>query len=96
MTSCGNRTFVRLDAIKVKGRDFTLWDDALMGFDVRVRPTGARSFVSSTGPAQGAVRRCDASPSPLDAAAHRRETGEPAVVLDVLRRGGHCGHSARL
>jgi integrase len=34
-----------VDALQANGREFTLWDDAVTGFGVRVRPTGAKSFV---------------------------------------------------
>lgn len=34
-----------LDAIKSKGSEFTIWDDTVAGFGVRVRPTGAKSYV---------------------------------------------------
>src|SRR5215213_10979405 len=34
-----------VDALKSNGRDFTLWDVALSGFGVRVRPSGAKSYV---------------------------------------------------
>ena len=29
----------------LKGSEFTVWDDAVSGFGVRVRPTGAMSYV---------------------------------------------------
>jgi|SRR5262245_30702383 len=34
-----------VDALKPNGREFTVWDDAVSGFGIRVRPTGAKSFV---------------------------------------------------
>ena len=34
-----------VDALKANGREFTVWDDGVSGFGVRVRPTGAKSFV---------------------------------------------------
>jgi integrase len=34
-----------VDALKANGSEFTLWDDAVSGFGVRVRPTGAKSYV---------------------------------------------------
>jgi hypothetical protein len=34
-----------VDALKSKGSEFTVWDDAVTGFGVRVRPTGAKSYV---------------------------------------------------
>jgi integrase len=34
-----------VDALQCKGSEFTTWDDAVSGFGVRVRPTGAKSFV---------------------------------------------------
>lgn len=37
-----NRT---LDALKGNGREFTVWDDAVNGFGVRVRATGAKSYI---------------------------------------------------
>jgi hypothetical protein len=34
-----------MDALKSNGSEFTVWDDAVTGFGVRVRPTGAKSYV---------------------------------------------------
>jgi integrase len=34
-----------VDALKSDGSEFTLWDNKLTGFGVRVRPTGAKSYV---------------------------------------------------
>jgi hypothetical protein len=34
-----------VDALKPKAGEFTIWDDAVSGFGVRVRPTGTKSYV---------------------------------------------------
>lgn len=34
-----------VDALQSNGSEFTAWDDAVNGFGVRVRPTGAKSYV---------------------------------------------------
>jgi len=34
-----------VDALQSTGREFTAWDDTVTGFGVRVRPTGAKSYV---------------------------------------------------
>jgi integrase len=34
-----------VDALQSKGSEFTAWDDTVSGFGVRVRPTGAKSYV---------------------------------------------------
>ena len=34
-----------VDALKSNGSEFTVWDDAVTGFGMRVRPTGAKSYV---------------------------------------------------
>jgi integrase len=34
-----------VDALQANGGEFTAWDDTLSGFGVRVRPTGAKSYV---------------------------------------------------
>jgi integrase len=34
-----------VDALQSAGREFTAWDDTVSGFGVRVRPTGAKSYV---------------------------------------------------
>lgn len=34
-----------VDALNAKGSEFTVWDDAVNGFGVRVRATGAKSYV---------------------------------------------------
>jgi integrase len=34
-----------VDAIKCNGREFTIWDDTVTGFGVRVRTTGVKSYV---------------------------------------------------
>lgn len=49
-----------VDALKPGEREFTVWDDALTGFGLRVRPSGAMSYVVvyRAGPGRGApVRR---------------------------------------
>ena len=34
-----------VDALYAKGSEFTVWDETVTGFGVRVRPTGAKSYV---------------------------------------------------
>ena len=34
-----------VDALKPNGSEFTVWDDTVSGFGVRVRPKGAMSYV---------------------------------------------------
>lgn len=34
-----------VDALQPNGGEFTIWDDTVTGFGVRVRPTGAKSYV---------------------------------------------------
>jgi hypothetical protein len=34
-----------VDALKSDGSEFTVWDETVTGFGVRVRPTGAKSYV---------------------------------------------------
>lgn len=34
-----------IDAIRCTGREFTVWDKGVTGFGIRVRPTGAKSYV---------------------------------------------------
>jgi integrase len=34
-----------VDALKSHGKEFTIWDDSVTGFGVRVRPSGAKSYV---------------------------------------------------
>ncbi len=49
-----------VDAQKADEREFTIWDDAVTGFGLRVRPSGAKSFVVvyRAGPGRGSpVRR---------------------------------------
>src|SRR5882757_9992479 len=46
----GNRISKRItkrvvDSLKPSDSEYTIWDDALTGFGVRVRPSGAKSFV---------------------------------------------------
>lgn len=35
----------RVDGLQSNGREFTIWDSAVTGFGVRVRPTGSKSYV---------------------------------------------------
>jgi integrase len=49
-----------VDGLQANGREFTVWDDTVSGFGVRVRPTGAKSYmvVYRAGAGRGApVRR---------------------------------------
>ncbi len=34
-----------VDALQANGSEFTMWDDTVPGFGVRVRPSGAKSYV---------------------------------------------------
>jgi integrase len=34
-----------VDSVRASGAEFTIWDDALTGFGLRVRPSGAKSYV---------------------------------------------------
>jgi hypothetical protein len=34
-----------VDGLRAKGTEWTLWDNAVTGFGIRVRPTGAKSYV---------------------------------------------------
>ena len=34
-----------IDALQSTGHEFTTWDETVSGFGVRVRPTGAKSYV---------------------------------------------------
>ncbi|AMN45019.1 site-specific integrase [Rhodoplanes sp. Z2-YC6860] len=34
-----------IEALQCNGREFTVWDDSVTGFGVRVRPSGAKSYV---------------------------------------------------
>jgi len=34
-----------VNTLQATGREFTVWDDTVSGFGVRVRPTGAKSYV---------------------------------------------------
>jgi Arm DNA-binding domain len=55
-----------VDGLQCNGREFTAWDDGVSGFGVRVRPTGAKSYVVvyRAGAGRGApVRRCRSSAS---------------------------------
>jgi hypothetical protein len=49
-----------VDALKSNGNEFTVWDDTITGFGVRVRPTGTMSYVVVY--RAGAERRRAATP----------------------------------
>jgi hypothetical protein len=67
-----------VDGLKPQAKEFAVWDSKLPGFGVRVRPTGAMSYVVvyRAGSGRGApVRR---SPSRTSARSHQRPPeGEP-------------------
>lgn len=46
-----------VDAVKKNGSDQVLWDDDLAGFGLRVKPSGAKSFIIQYRNAQGVSRR---------------------------------------
>ncbi len=49
-----------IDAIEPTGKEFTVWDSVIPGFGLRVRPTGAKSFVfvyRTSGGRAGATRK---------------------------------------
>ena len=49
-----------VEALQSNGKELTLWDDTVSGFGVRVRPTGAKSYVVvyRAGAGRGAPVRC--------------------------------------
>ena len=42
----GRITKRTVDALKTTGREYVQWDEELKGFGVRVRPSGAKSFIA--------------------------------------------------
>ena len=52
-----------VDALQSTGNEFTAWDDNVSGFGVRVRPTGAKSYVVVYRAGAGAARLSGATPS---------------------------------
>ena len=42
---CQKITKRTVEALESDGSEFMIWDDSLTGFDVRVRPSGAKSYV---------------------------------------------------
>ena len=54
MATLNKRT---VDAIQPAARDIVLWDDALAGFGVRVKPSGVRTYIVQYRNAHGRSRR---------------------------------------
>lgn len=77
-----------VDALKSNGSEFTIWDDAVTGFGVRVRPTGAKSYVVvyRAGSGRGApVRRYTIAPVGKIAPDHARARAK--VILGAVAHG---------
>ena len=77
-----------VDALMSNGREFTMWDDRLTGFGVRVRPTGAKSYivVYRAGSGRGApVRRYTIAA--VGKIAPERARARAKVILGAVAHG---------
>ena len=105
----GQRITKRIvDALKADEREFTVWDDAVTGFGLRVRPSGAMSYVVvyRAGPGRGApVRRYTIATvgkiAPEDARARAKVLlgsvahGHDPAGQKTRARGTNCRRSRR-
>jgi len=78
-----------VDGLKPNGSEFTIWDDTVSGFGVRVRPTGAKSYVVvyRAGAGRGApVRRYTISA--IGKITPERARARAKVILGAVAHGG--------
>jgi hypothetical protein len=61
-----------VDGLRPQAKEFAVWDAKLPGFGVRVRPSGAMSYVVVYRRGQGEARRSDATPSRTSARPRQR------------------------
>ena len=84
-----------LDALVSNGSEFTVWDDAVTGFGVRVRPTGAKSYVvvyrAGTGRGAPVRRYTIAGVGKISPEAARRRARELGIDLKTVRGTGPGG-----
>src|SRR5262245_12209259 len=77
-----------VDALQSNSSEFTLWDDTVSGFGVRVRPTGAKSYVVvyRAGAGRGApVRRYTIAA--IDKITPERARARAKVILGAVAHG---------
>jgi integrase len=90
-------TKTRVDALKAAEREFFVWDGEIPGFGVRVRPTGAKSYVVKYrvhGGRDGVQRRSSiGKPSILPVEKARATARE--ILADVTKGGDPFGERQR-
>jgi len=79
-----------VDALQSNSSEFTLWDDTVSGFGVRVRPTGAESFVVILRAGAGRGAPHGATRSQRSARSHQNALGTRSAPCPLYPRKRTC------
>ncbi len=90
-------TKTRVDALKAAEREFFVWDGEIPGFGVRVRPTGAKSYVVKyrVHGGRGAAQRRSSIGKPSILSAEKARARAREILADVAKGGDPFGERQR-